>query len=52
MEALLKQATEFLKNNQDINEVELQVGEFRVRLIRITPSPITYSGFWNSGVKW
>jgi hypothetical protein len=46
---LMDQAYQFLKDHPDINEIELEKDlghRMRVHLVRFSPSPITYTGWW------
>ncbi len=46
MDELLKKAAQFLQENPSLNEVEIeQNGGWRVKVVRMTPTPIIYSGW-------
>lgn len=45
MKELLEQASQFLKDHPEINEVEIEQLGIRVHLVRFTPSPIPDS-YW------
>lgn len=50
MEELLERAKKFLGDNPYLNEVELQDGSLRVRVVRFAPY-VTWSYRWNNPVS-